>query len=117
MSGAKKILLAAGGTGGHLFPAEALACVLIARGYDVDLVTDARASQYGGMFDAAHLHIVPSETLRSKSPLALARTAGTLALGLGKALMLMRLAAAAMPASASVCRCCMPAVSGSVKAR
>lgn len=90
MGGAKKILLAAGGTGGHLFPAEALACVLIARGYDVHLVTDARASQYGGMFDAAHLHIVPSETLRSKSPLALARTGATLALGLAKALMLMR---------------------------
>lgn len=90
MGASKTILLAAGGTGGHLFPAEALASVLIARGYQVHLVTDARASQYGGLFDADHLHIVPSETLRSKSPLALARMAGTLALGLGKALMLMR---------------------------
>jgi UDP-N-acetylglucosamine--N-acetylmuramyl-(pentapeptide) pyrophosphoryl-undecaprenol N-acetylglucosamine transferase len=41
-------ILAAGGTGGHLFPAEALAAELIANGAKVWLVTDARAHTFGG---------------------------------------------------------------------
>ncbi len=39
------VLLAAGGTGGHVFPAEALAHELKARGYAVHLVTDSRAER------------------------------------------------------------------------
>ena len=37
------IVIAAGGTGGHFFPAEALAAALIARGRRVALMTDARS--------------------------------------------------------------------------
>ena len=44
------ILLAAGGTGGHLFPAEALGVELIKRGLRVRLATDARALRYSGLF-------------------------------------------------------------------
>ncbi|RUV30321.1 UDP-N-acetylglucosamine--N-acetylmuramyl-(pentapeptide) pyrophosphoryl-undecaprenol N-acetylglucosamine transferase, partial [Mesorhizobium sp. M1A.T.Ca.IN.004.03.1.1] len=40
------VLLAAGGTGGHVFPAEALAFKLKERGYSVHLVTDSRAERY-----------------------------------------------------------------------
>jgi hypothetical protein len=46
------VLLAAGGTGGHVFPAEALAYELKARGYQVHLVTDSRAERYAGKFPA-----------------------------------------------------------------
>ena len=46
------ILLAAGGTGGHLFPAEALGVELIKRGFRVRLATDSRAVRYSGLFSA-----------------------------------------------------------------
>lgn len=42
------ILLTAGGTGGHVFPAEALAQVLLHRGYPVGFVTDTRGVAYSG---------------------------------------------------------------------
>ncbi len=44
------ILLAAGGTGGHLFPAEALAHEMVARGWKVHLATDDRAERYRRTF-------------------------------------------------------------------
>ncbi len=59
----RTVLIAAGGTGGHLFPAEALATVLKARGWTVHLATDRRAEGYGAGFPAAETHIIPSGTL------------------------------------------------------
>jgi UDP-N-acetylglucosamine--N-acetylmuramyl-(pentapeptide) pyrophosphoryl-undecaprenol N-acetylglucosamine transferase len=47
MSAGRLIVLAAGGTGGHLFPAEALARELTASGYRVALVTDRRGQAFG----------------------------------------------------------------------
>jgi UDP-N-acetylglucosamine--N-acetylmuramyl-(pentapeptide) pyrophosphoryl-undecaprenol N-acetylglucosamine transferase len=66
------ILLAAGGTGGHLFPAEALAHELKAIGYSVHLVTDSRAERYAGKFPADEIHVVSSATIGSKNPLKVA---------------------------------------------
>mgnify|MGYP001801182957 CR=1 FL=1 len=43
------ILLAAGGTGGHLYPAEALARCLVEKGYRVALVTDRRGAGFGAV--------------------------------------------------------------------
>ncbi|MDR3449222.1 MAG: undecaprenyldiphospho-muramoylpentapeptide beta-N-acetylglucosaminyltransferase [Alphaproteobacteria bacterium] len=42
------VVLAAGGTGGHIFPAEALARELMGRGYRVALMTDTRGSRFSG---------------------------------------------------------------------
>jgi UDP-N-acetylglucosamine--N-acetylmuramyl-(pentapeptide) pyrophosphoryl-undecaprenol N-acetylglucosamine transferase len=67
------ILLAAGGTGGHLFPAEALAHELRARDYSVHLVTDSRAERFAGSFPADEIHVVPSATFASKNPIAMAK--------------------------------------------
>ncbi|MGH6855062.1 MAG: undecaprenyldiphospho-muramoylpentapeptide beta-N-acetylglucosaminyltransferase, partial [Aestuariivirga sp.] len=66
-----KIVLAAGGTGGHLFPAQALAEELVRRGYDIHLMTDERVKDYGKSFPAVETHIVPSATLSLNRPLRL----------------------------------------------
>ncbi|MBL9055518.1 MAG: UDP-N-acetylglucosamine--N-acetylmuramyl-(pentapeptide) pyrophosphoryl-undecaprenol N-acetylglucosamine transferase [Rhodobacteraceae bacterium] len=54
-------LIAAGGTGGHMFPAQALAEALIARGWRVKLSTDARGARYAGGFPAA-VQVVVSDS-------------------------------------------------------
>ncbi|MTI19144.1 undecaprenyldiphospho-muramoylpentapeptide beta-N-acetylglucosaminyltransferase [Rhodobacteraceae bacterium RKSG542] len=75
------ILLTAGGTGGHLFPAQALAAELGRRGYRIELLTDERADKYGSAFPADEVHLVDSETIRSKNPISLAKTALKLMMG------------------------------------
>ncbi len=86
MSMASLVLLAAGGTGGHLFPAQALADALVKRGAEIELATDARAAHF--KFPARAVHIIPSATLRGRNPFAIARTAALLALGTMKAWLL-----------------------------
>jgi UDP-N-acetylglucosamine--N-acetylmuramyl-(pentapeptide) pyrophosphoryl-undecaprenol N-acetylglucosamine transferase len=81
MNTAPLILLAAGGTGGHLFPAEALGVELIKRGYRVRLVTDDRALRYSGLFTRDMIDVVASETARGRNPLQLAYATFTLAMG------------------------------------
>ncbi|MFU8822758.1 UDP-N-acetylglucosamine--N-acetylmuramyl-(pentapeptide) pyrophosphoryl-undecaprenol N-acetylglucosamine transferase [Yoonia sp.] len=44
------LIIAAGGTGGHMFPAQALAEAMLARGWRVKLSTDARGARYTGGF-------------------------------------------------------------------
>ena len=77
------MLLAAGGTGGHLFPAEALAAALAARGVAVELATDARAVGYGGKFRARAMHVIPSATPRG--PIGYAKAGAVIAMGVAKA--------------------------------
>jgi UDP-N-acetylglucosamine--N-acetylmuramyl-(pentapeptide) pyrophosphoryl-undecaprenol N-acetylglucosamine transferase len=90
MNASPLILLAAGGTGGHLFPAEALGLALMKRGMRVRLVTDSRALRYSGLFSKDMLDVVPSETVRGRDPWSLARTGAMLAAGTAVALNLMR---------------------------
>ncbi|PZQ96862.1 MAG: UDP-N-acetylglucosamine--N-acetylmuramyl-(pentapeptide) pyrophosphoryl-undecaprenol N-acetylglucosamine transferase [Cereibacter sphaeroides] len=47
------LMIAAGGTGGHMFPAQALAEAMIGRGWRVKLSTDARGARYAGGFPKA----------------------------------------------------------------
>src|SRR6201998_3559228 len=84
------ILLAAGGTGGPLFPAVALRVELMRRGLRVRLATDSRALRYSGLFSKDMIDVVPSETVRSRTPWSLARTGIMLATGTAVALNLMR---------------------------
>ncbi len=75
------VMLSAGGTGGHLFPAFALAQELARRSIVVDLITDMRGDRYGHDFPARKVYQVPAATVRGRNPIALASTGFTLARG------------------------------------
>jgi UDP-N-acetylglucosamine--N-acetylmuramyl-(pentapeptide) pyrophosphoryl-undecaprenol N-acetylglucosamine transferase len=66
-------VVAAGGTGGHLFPAQALAEALIARGWRVVLATDTRGATYAGAFPAEERIALSAATFRQGDPLDMAR--------------------------------------------
>jgi UDP-N-acetylglucosamine--N-acetylmuramyl-(pentapeptide) pyrophosphoryl-undecaprenol N-acetylglucosamine transferase len=90
MSGATPlVLIAAGGTGGHLFPAEALAGALARRGVAVELATDDRAVVYAGRFPARAVHVIPADTIRGRNPVALVRTIAMMGLGMLRAVALL----------------------------
>ncbi len=56
----KHYVLAAGGTGGHMVPAAALAAELTRRGHHVALVSDARGVRFPGLFDGIQTHVLPA---------------------------------------------------------
>ncbi|MEM8632254.1 MAG: UDP-N-acetylglucosamine--N-acetylmuramyl-(pentapeptide) pyrophosphoryl-undecaprenol N-acetylglucosamine transferase [Pseudomonadota bacterium] len=75
------LVLAAGGTGGHMFPAQALAEAKLANGWRVKLMTDARGARYtDGFAEAVETEIVSAATFarggvaaKTKVPFTLAR--------------------------------------------
>ena len=83
------VMLAAGGTGGHLFPAQALAEELGRRGIAVELATDERGDRYGMGFPARKVHQIASATLAGRSPGAMAATGIKLTRGVAAAFKLM----------------------------
>jgi UDP-N-acetylglucosamine--N-acetylmuramyl-(pentapeptide) pyrophosphoryl-undecaprenol N-acetylglucosamine transferase len=85
VAGRAPVLVAAGGTGGHLFPAAALAAALVQRGIPVHLATDRRATRYGGAFADEAVHVIASATLRARNPIALTRTVSMLGVGVAQA--------------------------------
>ena len=57
------VILAAGGTGGHMVPAHALAAELKGRGHGVALITDERGARFRGLFEGLPVHILPAGRL------------------------------------------------------
>ena len=56
-------ILAAGGTGGHMVPAHALAAELKSRGHGVMLITDERGARFPGLFEKVPVHVLPAGRL------------------------------------------------------
>lgn len=81
----RSIVLASGGTGGHLFPAQALAEALRARGHTVHLMTDERSRTLVERFPAIGVYEIPSATITPRQPFKLARQLLRLARGYLKA--------------------------------
>jgi UDP-N-acetylglucosamine--N-acetylmuramyl-(pentapeptide) pyrophosphoryl-undecaprenol N-acetylglucosamine transferase len=66
-------VLAAGGTGGHLFPAQALAEALAARGWRIVLATDERGAQFADKFPAEARIGLSAATFRKGDPIGMMR--------------------------------------------
>jgi UDP-N-acetylglucosamine--N-acetylmuramyl-(pentapeptide) pyrophosphoryl-undecaprenol N-acetylglucosamine transferase len=80
MSG-RLAVVAAGGSGGHLFPAEALAEVLIARGWRIVLATDGRGARFAEGFPAEERIGLSAATFRSGDPVGMVRAGLTIGQG------------------------------------
>ena len=65
----RHFVLAAGGTGGHMVPAAALAVELTRRGHRVALVSDARGVRFPGLFEGIQTHVLPAGRFQVKRPL------------------------------------------------
>lgn len=89
----KTVLVAAGGTGGHLFPAAAFAGEMRARGWRVVLMTDERGRRYADGFPADDIQDVPAATIQGKNPVKIGLAALTILRGIqaaGKSLKAMQ---------------------------
>jgi UDP-N-acetylglucosamine--N-acetylmuramyl-(pentapeptide) pyrophosphoryl-undecaprenol N-acetylglucosamine transferase len=75
------IVLAAGGTGGHVFPAEALANELGSRGYSLALITDSRGDAYGGKLAELETFRVRAGGIAGKGLIAKIRSVAELGMG------------------------------------
>lgn len=75
------IVLATGGTGGHVFPAQALARVLMGRGYRLVLITDRRGSAYSGLLGELETHRIRAAGISGRG--LAARIGAVIQLGLG----------------------------------
>ena len=69
MTHPRHFVLAAGGTGGHMVPAAALAAELMRRGHRVALVSDARGVRFPGLFEGVQTHVLPAGRFQLRRPL------------------------------------------------
>jgi UDP-N-acetylglucosamine--N-acetylmuramyl-(pentapeptide) pyrophosphoryl-undecaprenol N-acetylglucosamine transferase len=82
-------VLAAGGTGGHMIPAHALAAELKSRGHGVALITDERGARFPGLFEGVPVHVLPAGRLGG-GPVGWLKAAGSVLKGRGEAKRLYR---------------------------
>ncbi|NKB54884.1 MAG: undecaprenyldiphospho-muramoylpentapeptide beta-N-acetylglucosaminyltransferase [Alphaproteobacteria bacterium] len=84
------IILSSGGTGGHVFPAQALAETLLARGYRLAFVTDRRGDAYSGPLQTIDTYAIHAAGVSGRGPIAKVAALGRLAAGYLQARRLLR---------------------------
>jgi len=84
------VVLATGGTGGHVFPAEALAGELMSRGYRLALITDRRGGVFSGVLGDLETYRIRAGGVAGKNILALLQSVAELAVGLFQARSLLK---------------------------
>jgi UDP-N-acetylglucosamine--N-acetylmuramyl-(pentapeptide) pyrophosphoryl-undecaprenol N-acetylglucosamine transferase len=81
----KLAVIAAGGTGGHMFPAQALAEALARRGWTITLATDERGAQYADRFPAERRLALSAATARMSDPIGMVKAALAVMRGVSQA--------------------------------
>jgi UDP-N-acetylglucosamine--N-acetylmuramyl-(pentapeptide) pyrophosphoryl-undecaprenol N-acetylglucosamine transferase len=64
------VIIAAGGTGGHMIPRTPCCEELMRRGHRVTLLSDARGLRFPGLFEGAERHVLDSATASGANPIA-----------------------------------------------
>ncbi|MBN4046640.1 undecaprenyldiphospho-muramoylpentapeptide beta-N-acetylglucosaminyltransferase [bacterium AH-315-P15] len=87
MAGSERgtIVLGAGGSGGHIFPAQAVAQELVRRGFDIVLITDDRGKSFSGRFVDTRIEIIHAATFAGRNPLKLVAALFRILGGIGQA--------------------------------
>ena len=90
MTDSRLIILSSGGTGGHVFPAQALAEKLLSQGHRLALITDRRGDSYGDSFPGIETRFVQAAGVSGRGPVAKGVALFRLAVGFFQARNLLR---------------------------
>ena len=80
----KKILIATGGTGGHVFPAYSLSKYFLKKKYNIELISDRRGMRYLKNYSDLKINLIDTITIFQRNPLKIIKASIILILALIK---------------------------------